>query len=187
MREDAPGPAGIECDIRTKHGDVRTVELSVMPLAPAADGLGLRLATILDLTAQRAYEREVEHASQQKDEFIAMLSHELRNPLAAMRSATEVLKRAGHDTGTVRHAQQVLERQGTHMARLLDGLLDISRIVLGRIDVVHEPLDLCALVQEAAGDARNLAADAGLTLEVAGSGGTVLCVGDYLRLHAATD
>lgn len=187
MREDAPGPAGIECDIRTKHGDVRTVELSVMPLAPAADGLGLRLATILDLTAQRAYEREVEHASQQKDEFIAMLSHELRNPLAAMRSATEVLKRAGHDTGTVRHAQQVLERQGTHMARLLDGLLDISRIVLGRIDVVHEPLDLCALVQEAAGDARNLAADAGLTLEVACTSGPVWVLGDALRLTQAID
>lgn len=181
------GPRGVECDIRTKRGEMRRVQISVMPLAAGADGLRLRLVTVLDLTAQRAYEQEVEHASQQKDEFIAMLSHELRNPLAAIRTATAVLKRAGHVPATVEHVQQVLERQSTHMARLLDGLLDISRIVLGRIDVVQKPLDLRVLVEGATGDARELIAQAGLTLTVHCPDRPVWVFGDAVRLTQALD
>src|SRR5690606_36875490 len=92
-----------------------------------------------------------------------------------------------HGAPAVMHAQQVLERQSTHMARLLDGLLDISRIVLGRIDVVREPMDLCALVQEAAGDARELAADAGLTLTVECASAPAWVLGDAVRLTQALD
>ena len=71
-----------------------------------------------------------------------MLSHELRNPLAAILSATRLLDAAGWQDGACQEAGQVVERQAKHMTRLLDDLLDVSRITRGRITLRNEPIDL---------------------------------------------
>jgi signal transduction histidine kinase len=97
-----------------------------------------------------ALSEDLRRASEAKDEFLAVLAHELRNPLAPVRNALEVLRLRGlADPDTVRmHA--IMERQVKHLARLVDDLLDVSRITRGRIELKKEPTDLAALVATAA-------------------------------------
>jgi signal transduction histidine kinase/ActR/RegA family two-component response regulator len=92
--------------------------------------------------------RVLADAARSKDEFLAMLSHELRNPLAALTNAATVLRLAppGEDA---RKAQQVIERQTKQMGRLVEDLLDVSRITLGKASLHFEPVELSALVGDA--------------------------------------
>jgi two-component system CheB/CheR fusion protein len=100
------------------------------------------VVTFLDVTERRRAEKEVHDGVRRREQFLAMLSHELRNPLAAILSATRLLDSAtwGDDSG--REAAHVVERQARHMARLLDDLLDVARITRGRIVLRNEQFDL---------------------------------------------
>jgi signal transduction histidine kinase len=93
-------------------------------------------------------------AARQKEEFLAMLGHELRNPLAPLRTALELLRRFSSDEPVAVNAQEVMERQIEHMVRLLDDVLDVSRITSGRIRLDAHPLDLRKAVAEAVDSAR---------------------------------
>jgi PAS domain S-box-containing protein len=99
------------------------------------DGQG-RVTGILaignDITAQKHAETALREADRRKDEFLATLAHELRNPLAPIRNAAYVLGRLNIDDERVRWAQELIERQATHLTRLVDDLLDVSRIVRGK-------------------------------------------------------
>jgi CheY-like chemotaxis protein/two-component sensor histidine kinase len=88
-------------------------------------------------------------ANRAKDDFLAMLGHELRNPLAAIASATEILKRTGTTTGTAGQARAVIERQVRHLKRLVDDLLDAARVQTGKVTLNRRPLDLAEAVQQA--------------------------------------
>ena len=81
-----------------------------------------------------------------KDEFLGILAHELRNPLAPMRFALEILRQADGDPAKATRARQVLERQVAHMVRIVDDLLDVSRITQGKVELRKEPLALTTLV-----------------------------------------
>ncbi len=81
-----------------------------------------------DILRRTRAERQVREALQHRDRFLATLSHELRNPAAAMRSATQLIQRSAGDEATVRRASDVLSRQLDQAKRLLDDLLDLSRI-----------------------------------------------------------
>jgi signal transduction histidine kinase len=81
-----------------------------------------------------------------KDEYLAMLGHELRNPLAALRSAADVISVCKPTDARIRDANGVLDRQLGHVSRIIDGLLEVSRIVRGRIDLRREVLDLRRIV-----------------------------------------
>jgi PAS domain S-box-containing protein len=106
------------------------------------------------LQRERAARREAdaaradaERANRAKDEFLAMLSHELRNPLSAIVNAVEVIAAKGPpEPGT---AVRMIRRQSQHLARLLDDLLDVARITSGRIEIEHEPVDLVSAVRMA--------------------------------------
>ena len=84
-----------------------------------------------------------------KDDFLAMLGHELRNPLAAIASATEILKRLGTTTGAAGQSRAVIERQVRHLKRLVDDLLDAARVQAGKITLDRRPLDLAEAVHRA--------------------------------------
>jgi CheY-like chemotaxis protein len=84
-------------------------------------------------------------------DFLAMLGHELRNPLAAIASATEILKRSGITTGTAGQSRAVIERQVRHLKRLVDDLLDAARVQTGKVTLNRRPLDLAEAVQQAVG------------------------------------
>jgi len=88
-------------------------------------------------------------ADRRKDEFLAMLAHELRNPLAPIRNVGYVLSRGGSDPATVRHAGQMIERQATHLTRLVDDLLDVARITRGKLELKLERFSIRAAVDAA--------------------------------------
>jgi signal transduction histidine kinase len=108
-----------------------------------------RVAEALREAAAAVNEREeaLEAASRSKDEFLAMLSHELRNPLAAIVTSVQVLQRAQERPDIVRQTVGVLDRQSAQMRRLVEDLLDVSRIATGKISLERSPLDLANTVE----------------------------------------
>jgi two-component system CheB/CheR fusion protein len=100
------------------------------------------VVTFLDITDRRRAEDEVRTAARRREQFLAMLSHELRNPLAAVLNAIKVMQQSDLDGETLARCQAVVERQARHMARLLDDLLDVSRVTRGKFELRKEDLDL---------------------------------------------
>jgi len=122
------------------------------------------LRTTNDELAARVAELEAaQETDRHKNEFLAMLAHELRNPLAAITSAMRVFRHHASAAPELQHADEIMERQVKHQARLLDDLLDASRITRGKIDLRRSRVDLTALVTESIGgmqadfDARQVA------------------------------
>jgi PAS domain S-box-containing protein len=124
---------------------------------------------------------ELSAADRRKDEFLATLSHELRNPLAPMRSAVDILKRKYGD-GPDERLMQALDRQLRHMTRLVDDLMDVSRITQGRMRLRSAPVELAALVRSAAQDMAATMAAAHHALRVSVAAPPVLVHGDATRL-----
>jgi PAS domain S-box-containing protein len=148
------------------------------------------VAVITDNTHRRALERERESALQelkeadrQKDEFLAMLSHELRNPLAPILTAVEVLRLSDPNDGeTAATFRDVIERQVAHMKRLLDDLLDVSRVSRGKIELRRELLELAPLLQRAVEVSRPHMAEKDQRLSVTSPSAPVLVDADPVRL-----
>ena len=94
-------------------------------------------------------EEQLRQANARKDEFLAMLAHELRNPLAPIRTSLELIRRGGDTVVAVERVREIMERQVSHMVRLIDDLLDVSRITSGKIVLQREPTLLASLVHSA--------------------------------------
>jgi PAS domain S-box-containing protein len=148
-----------EVEVRFRHfktGEARWMAYKVLTL-PDASGKPMAFATVSqDITARTRLEdslrllaRDLSEADRRKNEFLAMLAHELRNPLAPISNAAQVLRRGGGDTAAVRSASEMLERQVAQMARLVDDLLDMSRITRGRIELRRRRVELAPVVQQA--------------------------------------
>jgi signal transduction histidine kinase len=105
-------------------------------------------------------------ADQRKNEFLALLSHELRNPLAPIVTSVYVIERAQPGSEQAKHAHEVLARQVRHMTRLVDDLLDVTRISRGKVRLQRERVDLGALVRRTAEDHRSVFAKSGVELDV---------------------
>ncbi|MGR8934937.1 MAG: chemotaxis protein CheB [Gammaproteobacteria bacterium] len=176
-----------EFEILTQSGENRTVVFTSVPLGKNSEGLRLYVCTAVDITERRRFEKELVEAGRQKDEFIAMLSHELRNPLAAIRNATQVLKCTYPEDRTVQRMRAILERQIAHMAKLLDGLLDVSRIIRGKICLDKQVLDVGTIVRDVvdAAAVRNTAGGPQIRLETAGE--PLWIEGDAVRLAQIVD
>ena len=117
-----------------------------------------------------------------KDEFLAMLAHELRNPLAPIRNAVQILHLVGTDEQALRRQREVIDRQVTHMARLLDDLLDISRITQGKIVLKQHPLHLNDVLAHAVETTTPLIESRRHTLAVSMPPDDLLVAGDIDRL-----
>lgn len=140
-------------------------------VAERTGDLAKTLATLAEYTgkleqeiAERTrLEEELRHrasqlaeADRRKDEFLAMLAHELRNPLAPIRNATDILLLKGSDQSVLRRARELIGRQVMHMTRLLDDLLDVSRITGGKIRIAKEPVAVADVVAQAVETVRPL-------------------------------
>src|SRR5439155_15692920 len=101
-------------------------------------------------------ERMLREADRRKDEFLATLAHELRNPLAPLRNAVELLRRPDAEAALVEQARSIMERQVSQMVRLVDDLLDVSRITTGKLQLRKERIDLADLLETAIETARPL-------------------------------
>lgn len=104
----------------------------------------------IDIQRQKELEASLEHANQQKDDFLAMLAHELRNPLAPISAASSVLGLPKLDHDRVQSSSAIISRQVKHMASLLDDLMDVSRVTRGKVDLQLAPVDFKAVVSAAA-------------------------------------
>jgi signal transduction histidine kinase len=103
----------------------------------------------VEINERRRAEQALLDADQRKDDFLAILGHELRNPLAPISNAIEVLQRIGPQEPKMTQMRELIDRQVRHMARLVDDLLDVSRITQDKINLKSERLDLCTLVKRA--------------------------------------
>jgi two-component system CheB/CheR fusion protein len=124
----------------------------------------------------------MQEASQRKDEFLGLLGHELRNPLAPLRNAVQILQLRASDPASVAWAQQVAQRQVQQLTRLVDDLLDVSRIGRGKILLRREPIDLASLVRTVVEDHRKTFENAHLHLTLQAPGVPVPIQGDSVRL-----
>ena len=123
-----------------------------------AEALAARAAIALE-NAQLY--KDLEHADRQKNEFLSMLAHELRNPLAPIRTGVDVLRLQGDDQPEVVWARDMIERQTTQLVRLVDDLLDVSRITGGKIRARVGTVDVAAIVATAVETSRPLIDEAG--------------------------
>ena len=132
-------------------------DFSVRVTKTTGDEIGYLVDTfnsMLDEVGRRA--SALEDADRNKDKFLAMLSHELRNPLNPIRNAAAVLRLARSDVSKVEWAGEVIDRQARALARLLDDLLDVARVTQNKIDLRLQVLDLAAILEVAAEAARIL-------------------------------
>jgi PAS domain S-box-containing protein len=104
------------------------------------------VAVVIDIDARKRAEQALQEAHRRKDEFLATLAHELRNPLAPIRNALHILKQPTANKEVLRQVREMAERQVQHMAKLLDDLLDVSRISRGRIELAKETVDVAAVI-----------------------------------------
>lgn len=121
-------------------------------------------------------------ADRRKDEFLATLAHELRNPLAPIRNALEILRLAGDTVEAVRRQRERLERQVSQLIRLVEDLLDVSRITTGKLRLSIEPVSIQEIVEAATDMSRPLLEKAKLTLTTEIPPEQVILLGDRVRL-----
>ena len=102
-----------------------------------------------DITERKTTEQKLRDADRRKDEFLAMLAHELRNPLAPVGAAAQLLQIGKLDDARLQHTSQIIARQVTHMTHLIDDLLDVSRVTRGLVELDKAPLDIRRIVVDA--------------------------------------
>jgi signal transduction histidine kinase len=131
---------------------------------------------------ERARRIAAEEADQHKDEFLGMLAHELRNPLSPILNAAQLLRRFKSDEQRLEKLQEVIERQVIHMSRLIDDLLDATRLAHGRILLREERCDLAKIVRQTTGDYRNLFDADAVQLDIIVPLAPIWVEGDPVRL-----
>jgi len=144
-----------------------------------AEDLAGRAAIALD---NAMLVRDIQENDQRKNEFLAMLAHELRNPLAPIRNAIDVLQLLGSDGEEVKWARDVMDRQVTHLVRLVDDLLDVSRITRGKIQLRQELLTIGAIISNAVETSRPIIEAHCHSLDVSVPEEPIMVQGDPARL-----
>lgn len=174
----SPGLVSPRADI----GEVETynwqLKRIIMP-----DGRHAVVCFYYDTTHLRAVEQELREADQRKDEFLATLAHELRNPLAPIRNSLHILRMAsGEGRGGTERVHDMLERQVSHMVRLVDDLMEVSRITRGKFDLRKELIDLASVVRSAIETSKPLIEAAGHELTVSLPAEPLTLEADAVRL-----
>lgn len=135
--------------LRDKHGEYHWFLSRALPIHDEEGKITRWFGTHTDVTAQMEAEEALRKANQRKNEFLATLAHELRNPLAPLRNGLEIMLLAGDDPEVIRNARDMMERQLEHMVRLIDDLLDLSRISRGKIRLSKRRVKLADVISQA--------------------------------------
>ncbi|HEY8554718.1 MAG TPA: ATP-binding protein, partial [Burkholderiales bacterium] len=158
LRRAAGGEAVQDWEERARFPD-GTLRYYLGNAEPLRDETGApqgAVAALIDITARVQAEEALRQADRRKDEFLAMLAHELRNPLAPIRSGLDLLERSFDDPVRRHRALQVIDRQLTQLTRIVEDLLDLARIIGGHVVIEREPMALGTLVSRAIETARPL-------------------------------
>jgi len=158
---------------KTKDGRIINVSLTVSPIRDARGEIVGASKIARDITDRKRAEQEnaslleeVRQAVEGRDKFLAMLAHELRNPLAPLKTSIHLLRLRGEDPSVLARVRDMMDRQVTQMSRLVDDLLDASRITRGLVTLVRERIDLARIARLAVEDHRSQFETSGVTLEV---------------------
>jgi two-component system CheB/CheR fusion protein len=153
-----------------------------LPLRDVSDSVVGIIGVFRDVTEQKRAEEKIQEAIRRRDQFLAMLSHELRNPLGAVVTATALLKSDGGGEDRPR-LLGILERQSQQMARLLDDLLEVNRVTENKIELRRAVVDLRTIAREAVESVRTLMESRGLAFAVAIAAEPIWVDGDSARLQ----
>jgi PAS domain S-box-containing protein len=175
-------PFRTETSYYVAGGAERVVDLVLAPVTDEAGRVLFVAATGTDVTNRRRMEDALREQDRRKDEFLALLAHELRNPLAPLRNGLQVLRLAEGDARAVAQTRGMMERQLGHMVRLIDDLLDISRINRNKMELRRSRVLLADAVNSAVETARPAVEAAGLELTIALPPGPVYLDADLTRL-----
>lgn len=175
---------------RTLRGEPKWWDVAISPMLNVHNNVVRLLAISRDVTARRTLEEtlaaraeELARADRSKDEFLAMLAHELRNPLAPLRNAAEILQTAEATPHERKQAQHIIGRQIENMSRMIDDLLDVSRITEGKIELRKQPVALEAILTAATSLVRSICTARHQELAVSMPTMPVFLNGDATRLE----
>lgn len=170
---------------RSLNRDGKTFWEDMLLTTVMFDGVPRVLAMATDITERKRAEEALHEADRRKDEFLAMLAHELRNPLTPIGNAAHVLGRYSHVEPQIKWAHEVIDGQVNYLGRLVDDLLDVSRIARGKIALQRETLRLDSVVEKLMALARPLTEKTGQELLVSLPAQPILLDGDPVRLLQA--
>ena len=174
-----------EIEIVRADGSVLYVQNDVEPLYDTHGQIYGCVSVVVDLTERKLAEMGLRNADRRKDEFLATLSHELRNPLAPIRSAIEVIRLARGDQELIERARATMERQLLHLVRITDDLLDVARITQDKVQLQRERIDLRAVLQSAIEATRPMIDAQAHTLTVDMPEGPIWADVDFTRIAQA--
>ena len=172
----------IEYRLRHRSGEYRWVLGRALPVRNEAGEIVRWMGTCTDIHEQKAARDELLAINRRKDDFLAMLAHELRNPLAPISTAAQLLKAAPLDPARVERSAEIIERQVRHMTELVDDLLDVSRVTRGLVELERMPVELKAVLGSAIEQVRPLIEARGHQLTTRLASGDVYVLGDRTRL-----
>ena len=174
-----------DIEIVRRDGTVLYVQNDVEPFYDHTGAVIGCVSVVVDFTARKYAEDVLREADQRKDEFLATLSHELRNPLAPIRHALELMHRSPDDAALTARALAVMERQLAQLVRLTDDLLDVSRITRKRIELRRDRVDIGEAVASAIETTQPLIEAAGHHLDVHLASDPIWVYADLTRLSQA--
>jgi PAS domain S-box-containing protein len=172
----------IQYRLRHHSGQYRWVLGRALPVRDDAGKIIRWMGTCTDIHDQKIAEVELRESGHRKDEFLAMLAHELRNPLAPISAAAELLTLTGYDEKRACQASEIIARQVSHMTNLINDLLDVSRVTRGLVALEHENVDLKTVINGAIEQARPLIETRQHTLRLRIASATANMKGDKTRL-----
>ncbi|HSK76429.1 MAG TPA: chemotaxis protein CheB [Thermoanaerobaculia bacterium] len=163
IKPEDQGVEGFEVELELPRIGRKAMLLNARRFVQESGQRPLTLLAIQDITTRKDLERalnqrveELAAADRSKNEFLALLAHELRNPLAPLRNAVEVLENPGADRAAAERARDMMRRQIQNMARLIEDLLDVSRITRGEVRLRRERIELAVFLERAVGLIRHL-------------------------------
>ncbi len=165
-----------------KDGQYRWFLSRSVPIRDGQGNVTQWFGTNTDITDRLEMEETLRSADRKKDEFLATLAHELRNPLAPLRNGLEILKLAPHDHAASSRVQHMMERQLNQMVRLIDDLLDVSRISRGAIQLDRRRVDLADVLRDATETSLPLIQELGHELRLHSNAPAMLVDADATRL-----
>lgn len=175
----------IEYRVRHHSGDYRWTLGRALPVRNDAGEIIRWMGTCTVIHDQKMAEEALKDASRRKDEFLAMLAHELRNPLAPLYNSAVLLRRSGEIRAENAQTLDVIERQIKHMTRLVGDLMDVARVTSGKVKLQRVPCELNSVISQAAQDFRYLLDDAGIHFSTECSDEPLWIKGDATRIVQA--
>ena len=176
------GALDYEARLRRNDGEYRWFKMTGEAVTLANGRVDKWVGTCTDIEERRRAEEGLREADRRKDEFLAMLAHELRNPLAPIRNTVKLLRLTGDGDATTEWGRDVIERQVEQLTRLVDDLLDVSRITRGKIRLQVEPIDLATVVAGAVETSRPVIDARRHALQVRLPSEPLFVMGDLVRL-----